>query len=1618
MQRKLPVIVLIFFFSLGLSAQTHFPVYTHGSQYSALADTDGSEKLSIQWNATLDELQQQVKANDKEFAAFLNFYQPVIDSARLALYNKTQAGTANLSGTGAYMNSQKQKLLALYNNFIKVKNKYQTPKLTPSYTPPSCNPACSNMDFSNGDLSDWYGYYATNNASTTAYRITGVNGGYIGAVTKGANDANTKTYQIKLTSKANNDWLLYNTFKTTMSQGSPWGTGNSVMIGDSTKVSTPYQGQVAILAQEFMVTPTTNSITYAYSVLLENPTHSYYQQPFFSVTVFDQNGDTIKNCGQYSVYSGPGLSGFKGFYDKANKDTIYWRNWTQVNVPLTSYVGQCVTIQFEVSDCELGGHFGYAYVDASCSEFAISANSPDGVICGKNGVISLYGPAGEKAYAWSGPKGGIVGNDTLQNVSVDSFGTYKLIITPVTGSLCKDTLTYIVKNRDTISTTASIVSNIACYGGVGSAITRPANGWGAYTYAWTPTGGKGATATGLSAGTYTVTVSDTNACSVTATVVITQPNKLAATISDYPATCGNNSGTATVSATGGVTQYAYAWTPSAETTVKATGLSVGTYTVTVTDQNHCTVTSSVKITQPPVVTATMGAITPVNCFGGNNGAAKVTPGGGASPYTYSWAPSGGTLVSASGLTAGSYTVTVSDTNGCTATASALITQPTLLTATISATNNILCNGGVGSSTVTAGGGVGPYGYSWAPSGGTSATGTGLSVGSYTVSVQDAHGCSATASAVITQPNVLTVNPFTTANVLCNGQSNGSAGQTTTGGTGPYNYTWTPAAGTMDTATGLTAGTYTLTIIDQHGCSASASTLVTQPTTLTVAASVTSNLICHGGNTGATSSTPGGGTSPYTYSWMPSGGTNSTATGLTAGTYTITVTDYQGCTASAAVTVTQPVALAVTPSVTKNVACNGGNGGATSAVASSGTGPYTYLWSPIGGSTNAATGLTAGIYTITLTDNCGASVSAAVTVTQPMVLNVPAYALMNVSCNGGKNAIVIDSAVGGTSPYTYVWAPGGATTQKVSNLSVGTYSVGVADLHGCTATSSVTITQPVVLSATVTSTRAFCNMPTGTASVIANGGTPAYTYAWTPSAAVGANATDLAVGTYSIVVTDNHDCSTSVSVTITQPSAVSATIKGVTNINCFPNGNDSLRATASGGLPPYTYLWSPSGQTEATVTHLVVATYTVTVTDIDGCKTTATIPVISTPVVNISLVEDPKTICKDSTGNLTAYLTGGTSPYVYAWSDGATTSAITITPQIVQTYSVTVTDVNGCASTSQVALQFGPPISVGIGGQTVICAGDTTTLCATVSGGSGGNIYEWAPNSDNNKCVKVWPTSSTVYTVTVQDNCGATATSYITVHSTPAPFINFASNFSQGCAPFCVQFHNIVTMSRGKVSQYIWVFGNGDTSYSPDPIYCYPLSGKYSVSLTAVPDSGGCSSTLTKVNMMSIYGAPKAAFTFSPQPTSIMTPTIQFMDKSTDPNGIGVAYWWWNFGDNSDSASNLQNPGHTYNDTGTFCANLVVMDNDGCTDTTTDCVIIGPAYSLYIPSAFTPNRDGLNEVFKPVGEYVRNYDMYIFDRWGTEIYHSNNLSNGWNGAVHGTGSICQEDTYIYKITLPI
>jgi large repetitive protein len=1236
--------------------------------------------------------------------------------------------------------------------------------------------------------------------------------------------------------------------------------------------------------------------------------------------------------------------------------------------------------------------------------------TPTNVLCngGTNGssLVTAGGGSPPYTYAWATSGGTNALGTGL------SAGTYTTTVTDNNG--CTATASVIITEPTPLIATMGVPTNVPCFGGDnGSATVTGAGGIIPYTYAWITSGGTGATGTGLSAGTYTVTITDNNGCTSTAPVTISEPIAITATTTTTQASCGNNNGTATITTSGGTSPYTYLWTPSSNTGSTATGLSVGTYTVTITDNDGCTQTATAIITSSSTPTVTVTVVTDVLCNGNSTGTATVTGAGGATPYTYLWAPAGGTTATGTGLSAGTYTVTLTDNNGCAVTVSATITQPPALTATMGLPTNVLCSGGAnGSAEVTAGGGVSPYTYAWAPVGGTTATGTGLSAGTYTTTVTDNNGCAATATVTITQPPPFTATMGAPTNVLCNGGSTGIAAVTGAGGASPYTFLWSPIGGTSATGTGFSAGTYTVTITDNEGCISTADVIITEPTAITV--NITTTAAACTSNNGTATATVSGGTPFYTYSWNPSGNTGSTATGLSVGIYTVTVTDNNGCTYTITANVPSSSGLNANITASTNISCNGGTNGSITVTASGGTSPYTYLWNPSGIITSTAGGLSAGTYTITVTDNNGCTAVDAITLTQPVLLTATMGSPTNVLCNGNNNGAATVTAGGGASPYAYAWASAGGTNAMGTGFSAGTYTVTITDNNGCAATASVTITQPPSLTAIMgIPTNTMCNGGNNSSvSVTVTGGTSAYNYVWTPTGGSSSAATGLSAGTFTVNITDINGCTASASVTISSPTALSVTLNP-TGLTCWGADNGSIVATPAGGTSPYTYAWTPTGGNAATASNLAAGTYTVTISDINGCTTTAS-AIVTQPTELIVSATGPGTICAGGNATLNSNVSGGTGLYNYTWSSGGTTSSTIVSPVSTSTYTLTVTDANGCTASAAVTVTTSGAINVIITGADSFCVGDSTVLTAMVSGGSGVYTYLWLPGNSTTNYITAYPTSTTVYSVEVNSGCGSgfvTATFTVTVF--PLPVTSFEANPYSGCAPLCVQFRDMSTVSTGTITQWEWNFGRGDTIGPRDPIYCFPDTGTFSVILTTTSNNG-CISTLVKTRMITVYPPPNVNFTYTPQPINILDPQVQFSAIYSDK--YPPVYWYWNFGDGADSISNLINPEHTYSDTGNYCVTLIATDQHGCADTITNCLIVNPLFTLYIPNAFSPNSDGLNDVFMPKGSYIKVYDMYIFNRWEAQIFHSNEITMGWNGKVNGTGDVCQEDAYFYLINV--
>ncbi len=667
-------------------------------------------------------------------------------------------------------------------------------------------------------------------------------------------------------------------------------------------------------------------------------------------------------------------------------------------------------------------------------------------------TITPTGGSGVYTYTWS-PSGG--SNSVATGLGA---GTYTCAVSD--GAGCNNTATATIGQPTALNSTSSIVQT-TCNQFNGSATIAMSGGIGPYTYTWSPAGGNTITIAGVAAGTYTCNVTDANNCSYTTPVTITnKPLPAIISFSTTNVSCySGTNGSVTVTATG--TGLNYSWSPSGGNTATASGLSNGVYTVTVTDINNCVVTGIDTIIQPTDIVAT-SSVSPSSCSI-PNGSATVTVTGGTGAYTYTWTPSGGATNIASGIGANSYSCTIKDGNNCTKVVSVFITTTTGPTVSVVGSSSVTCNGGTnGTATITAAGGTGSLTYTWAPVGGNDTTANGLSSGTYTCVVMDSLGCLRTASVTINQPTILST-PVVTTSVSCNGGTNGAATINTSGGTGPYTYTWVPSTITSTTniASNLGVGTYTCNILDAHNCPTFTTAVISQP--LAISASVTTTSVsCHGGNDGTATASTSGGIGPYQYAWAPFGGSNAPAINLTVGTYTVLITDVHtnpSCPLTTTVTVVEPTAITATVTST-NILCHGDHNGSATVNAIGGIGVLSYSWSPSSGlSSTTLPTLTAGSHTSTVKDANGCFTKTTFTITEPPIITITSI-VTPVKCSGASNGSASVNITGGVPGYTVNWSTNPVQTgTNATGLSLNSYTATVIDANGCSKKKAVVISSP-------------------------------------------------------------------------------------------------------------------------------------------------------------------------------------------------------------------------------------------------------------------------------------------------------------------------------------------------------------------------------------------------------------------------------------------------------------------------------------------------------------------------------------------------------------------------------
>lgn len=1041
---------------------------------------------------------------------------------------------------------------------------------------------------------------------------------------------------------------------------------------------------------------------------------------------------------------------------------------------------------------------------------------------------------------------------------------------------------------------------------------------------------------------FNVTVTDGIGCSLTNSVAVSQPLPVTASVvvNNNVSCNGGGNGNASVIASGGNSGYTYLWMPGGSLSQNPSNLASGQYIITVTDSKGCFQTTQTTITQPAVLSSGLTGVTNVNCFGGATGSATVTGIGGTPNYSYQWTPSGATSAIASNLAAGIHTVVVTDANFCTTQYLVTISQPALLTATVSLVNSVSCNGGNnGSAIVNQSGGTAPYSYSWntAPTQTTQLV-SNLPAGNYAATVVDSKNCLVTTSAVtISQPTALTVTVNPSALVSCSTAISISAAAS--GGTGSYGYLWSngSAAPTINVYT----GSYTVTVTDNLGCSASASVSVQAANNFLTANIPQPANICNGATT-SVSVTASGGFGSYTYLW--DNGSTSSSVVVLAGAHCVDVTDGGGCIVSACVNViqNQPIIATIAP---PPFICPTATT-VISASVSGGQAPYTYLWN--NGVTTSTAAVVAGIYTVTISDVTGSSCSNSATTS--VITETPITIITgstNVSCNGGNNGTASIYVSGGIPNYSYLWSVNGATTSIVGNLSSGNYSVQVTDNIGCKKSANIIISQPTSsVTAVVSGTNITCNAA-GNGIAVANGsgGAQPYYFYWDPSGVSTPTLTNLVAGTYTVLVADSTGCVNSTTISITEPSPI--TISSSTIASTCGQSNASATVTPTGGGGVYTYTWNPTGGNNSTISNVFGGTYTLSVLDNLGCLKLFSIlmpQVISTASPSFSI----NTVCPNTPSQFADLsINGNDSITSWSWDfndplSGGNNFSFVQNPSHVfmlnGTYSptLTVTTLLGCSKTFSLSVPFYPvPNAAFLLNSTCANASMSFTNTSTIATGSIIN-YNWnfgdigsGTNNTSNVLNPVhYYSGPGIYTTSLtaisNNNCTALVTHTINIY--PLPAASFTA--SNVCENTPAQFSNL---SSGSFVKWIWDYGDMSPldSTTMNPSHLYLTTGSYSVILTTI-SSNNCKNYDTL--QVSAYPSPVVNFN---APSVCLNKPTSFTDLSYVSSG-SISSWNWDFG-NFSQPNTTYNPIYTFATFGVYNVNYTVTTSNGCSAVITKTV---------------------------------------------------------------------------------
>jgi large repetitive protein len=1013
-----------------------------------------------------------------------------------------------------------------------------------------------------------------------------------------------------------------------------------------------------------------------------------------------------------------------------------------------------------------------------------------------NGAVSINNVAGAGPYTVviSGPSNQtVIENNTTGTASFTGLppGAYSYTSTGQHG--CTNSGSFSITAGISCCSVTASSTNITCNGvNSGSISATPLNTLGVVTYAWTPAN-TGQTVTGLPPGTYYLTMTDAGGCVATSSTTISGPSAITATVAVVSPSCNNGcNGTITVTAAGGTGALAYKLNSSGtyQSGNSFTGNCSGSYTVFIKDINGCEIQVTANLVNPPLLTETITVITPATC-GAANGAITVSASGGTTPYSYTnnGGPSQTTTVFAS-LPANTYNVIVTDSRGCTATASGTVVNQSAPIPTILAQTNVNCfAGNTGTILIGGTGGLAPYTYKWVsnPVGSsipfqTSNSFTNLVAGCYVATIRDVNGCEGTLPFCITEPTQVTYTAVPTS-VTCNGLCDGQITFSAAGGTAPYTYSTGGPAVSSPVASGLCAGVYNTVLSDVNGCISSLQTTITQPAVLT-ATYVNTAPTCHNGCNGSVAVTANGGSAPYQFS-ANTGANQSVSllSNLCSGANIVHVTDVRGCTVNTIRTLINPAAISIDTIASDPSNCGFTDGSLT--VQAVGLNPIvSYTLTSAGGynATNTSGffgGLSGAAYLATVVDNIGCTATRYFSVND-VQMNGYEVARTNATCNGANDGYISVLNTNGSGIITFYQdnLTGASQTSNGDFFSIdaNSHAITFFDQGLCVFSISFDITEPdpIVFNQAVTNI-ACSGSSTGSITINSVTGGDNLVYEYSKDGGVTFQSsptfTGLPVGTYQLVVRDGNLCLGSSSATVVQSPPVQLQTNS-TNVLCNGGNDGTILIGATGGQGSYTYSFD-NGTTYSAVNTTLTNTagvYQVCVKDIAGCTVCGSVTITEPAALTATIVIDSTSCNATCDGLIAITAAGGTAPYQFSPDNGVNYAVVSSFNNICSgVKTVKVKDFNNCVISSTQTIIAPAAVTFTSIASSASCSLPNGAIAFTATGGTAPYTYNTNGGSGAFTTLNtVGSLAAGFYNLQVKDskNCQVLGTTTITNQASP------------------------------------------------------------------------------------------------------------------------------------------------------------------------------------------------------------------------------------------------------------